>query len=255
MEERTYIVYKHTSPSGKVYIGITKQTANARWKNGLGYQSSPHFWSAIQKYGWSNFQHEVLIDGLCLDDACKQEKSFISIYKSTDPNFGYNQKTGGEVGSRLNEDARKKLSESCKRFYASHPEVAEKISNKNTGYRHTEEAKRKMSEAAKNRHYVLTDEWKQNIGAANKKRLLTDEFLYEETCRRCRENGAKVAKPIVQLSLDGSYIASFSNAHEAERITGVKNGNIARCCRGEAKTTGGYKWQYANGYNGGREIA
>ena len=26
MEERNYIVYKHTSPSNKVYIGITKQT-------------------------------------------------------------------------------------------------------------------------------------------------------------------------------------------------------------------------------------
>ena len=25
MEERNYIVYKHTSPSNKVYIGITKQ--------------------------------------------------------------------------------------------------------------------------------------------------------------------------------------------------------------------------------------
>lgn len=34
---RNWIVYKHTSPSGKVYIGITNQPANKRWKNGMGY--------------------------------------------------------------------------------------------------------------------------------------------------------------------------------------------------------------------------
>ena len=30
MEERNYIVYKHTSPSNKVYIGITKQTLKTK---------------------------------------------------------------------------------------------------------------------------------------------------------------------------------------------------------------------------------
>ena len=34
MEERNYIVYKHTSPSNKVYIGITKQKPYKRWKYG-----------------------------------------------------------------------------------------------------------------------------------------------------------------------------------------------------------------------------
>lgn len=47
---RNWIVYKHTSPSGKVYIGITNQPANKRWKNGMGYISSPYFFGAIVKY-------------------------------------------------------------------------------------------------------------------------------------------------------------------------------------------------------------
>ena len=255
MEERTYIVYKHTSPSGKVYIGITKQTANGRWKNGLGYKSSPHFWSAIQKYGWDNFEHEILFDRLCRADACAKEKELIAQFKSLDPSYGYNQKTGGELGSSLNEASLQKLSDSCKRFYAAHPEVVSRIAAKNKGYKHTDAAKAKMREAAKSRHYVLSDEWKRKIGNANKERILSGASLYEETCRRCRENGAKKARPVVQLNLDGAYIASFSNAPEAERITGIKNGNIARCCRGEIKTAGGYKWQYANEYNSGREIA
>ena len=32
-----YIVYMHTTPSGKRYIGITAQTVERRWQNGFGY--------------------------------------------------------------------------------------------------------------------------------------------------------------------------------------------------------------------------
>lgn len=255
MEDRTYSVYKHTSPSGKVYIGITKQSLTGRWKNGLGYKTSPHFWNAIQKYGWENFEHEILFEGLTSDEACKRERTTIAELRATDPQYGYNQKTGGDVGSKLNEDALKKLSGSCKRFYAEHPEVSKRISEKNTGYKHTDEAKRKMSEAAKRRHYVLTDEWKHRIGRANKERLEADEELYEETCSRCRENGKKRQKPVEQLSLSGEFIARFENAHEAERCTGVRNGNIGACCKDTKKTAGGYKWRYANEYNSSSEAA
>lgn len=30
----TYTVYKHTSPNGKVYIGITKLSVERRWQEG-----------------------------------------------------------------------------------------------------------------------------------------------------------------------------------------------------------------------------
>ena len=43
-------IYKHTSPSGKVYIGQTCQKPEHRWDNGKGYKSG-YFASAIKKYG------------------------------------------------------------------------------------------------------------------------------------------------------------------------------------------------------------
>ena len=50
-EERNYTVYKHTSPSGKIYIGMTCQKPKDRWgKDGNGYKGQP-FYNAIQKYG------------------------------------------------------------------------------------------------------------------------------------------------------------------------------------------------------------
>ena len=37
--ENNYIVYKHTAPNGKVYIGITKKAPNDRWASGFGYET------------------------------------------------------------------------------------------------------------------------------------------------------------------------------------------------------------------------
>ena len=55
----TYI-YKHTSPSGLNYIGITKQNPTHRWLNGDGYMSNPKFYCAILLWGWEAFTHEII---------------------------------------------------------------------------------------------------------------------------------------------------------------------------------------------------
>ena len=55
-----YTVYKHISPNGKQYVGITKQDVVKRWANGEGYKNCTYFYNAIQKYGWENFQHIIL---------------------------------------------------------------------------------------------------------------------------------------------------------------------------------------------------
>ena len=98
-DEKTYCVYKHTSPSGKVYIGITSQKPEYRWDNGNGYKGRTYFWNAIQKYGWENFEHEILYTGLSKQEAGEKEKELIQLYDSTDKNKGYNLSTGGEYGS------------------------------------------------------------------------------------------------------------------------------------------------------------
>ena len=80
-----YIVYKHTSPSNKVYIGITSQTPERRWrKDGKGYKTHIYFWNAIKKYGWNNFKHEVLFSGLTKEEAEQKEIELIAYYKSND---------------------------------------------------------------------------------------------------------------------------------------------------------------------------
>lgn len=91
-----YCVYKHTSPSGKMYIGITKQKPKYRWGRGSGYRTNEYFMRAIRKYGWDNFTHEVLLSGLSESEACKVEQELIAKYRTTDERYGYNHSTGGD---------------------------------------------------------------------------------------------------------------------------------------------------------------
>ena len=78
-----YTVYKHTSPSGKVYIGITSKNVKERWNYGQGYRNNEHFWRAIQKYGWKSIEHTILYENLTKSQACEKEKELIAFYKST----------------------------------------------------------------------------------------------------------------------------------------------------------------------------
>lgn len=75
----SWTVYAHIAPNGKMYVGITKKkNPNERWRDGKGYEYQPHFYNAIQKYGWDNFQHEIVASGLTCDEAGKMEQILIA---------------------------------------------------------------------------------------------------------------------------------------------------------------------------------
>ena len=109
IEERKYCVYMHTSPSGKVYIGITRTSPEKRWrKNGCGYKKQKYFWRAIQKYGWDNFEHEILHENLTKEEAEQIEINLIAYYKSDQRDYGYNVEHGGNSTGKISDETRKK---------------------------------------------------------------------------------------------------------------------------------------------------
>lgn len=139
-KDKKYIVYMHTSPSNKRYIGITCQKPEHRYgKNGNAYTRPTkkglitYFGKAILKYGWENFKHEILFEGLTLEEANNKEKELIAKYDLMNVEKGYNQAVGGNCHS-IGEEGRKNLSEAHK---------GQKSWNK--GIPMTEEAKRKAS--------------------------------------------------------------------------------------------------------------
>lgn len=245
MSDKKYLIYMHTNKiNGKKYIGQTSLDPDVRWKNGLGYAGSPHFYNAINKYGWDNFEHEIIKDSLSLNEANKLEKEFIKKYNTTDPNFGYNIMPGGKNSPMPDE-------------------VREKISKSKMGHEVTAEARKKISEnhadfSGKNnpRYGVhLSEETRAKISANNKSWMMKGIKRSEETKRKMRENHADFsganhpqARAVVQLDLDGNYIATFPTAKEAAKSICQRGPNITICCQNHHRTAGGYMWRYADEY-------
>ena len=76
----TYCVYIHTNKiNNKKYVGQTihGDNPNLRWKNGGGYRNQLYFYQAIQKYGWDNFEHEVVASNLTKEESDNFEKLLI----------------------------------------------------------------------------------------------------------------------------------------------------------------------------------
>ena len=124
---KTYTVYMHTNKiNGKVYIGKTCQEPKKRYgSNGACYKQCPHFYKAIKKYGWDNFEHEIVMSGLSANEASSMEQILIVLFDSRNPEKGYNISAGGdgmqsEDSKRLwkNEEYRRHISDANKQLWA-----------------------------------------------------------------------------------------------------------------------------------------
>lgn len=94
----SYSVYIHTNRiNGKRYVGVTTVKPERRWAKGEGYRDNSHFYAAIKKYGWDNFEHTV-IDVDSREKMFELEKYYIKLYDTTNQDKGYNQSAGGEGG-------------------------------------------------------------------------------------------------------------------------------------------------------------
>lgn len=91
-----YVLYEHRNKlNGKRYIGVTNNITKRWCGKGKHYDGCPYFWAAIQKYGWDNFEHKVLIYDLTREEASRLEKHFIERFRTRDKAFGYNLAEGG----------------------------------------------------------------------------------------------------------------------------------------------------------------
>ena len=58
--------------------------------------------------------------------------------------------------------------------------------------------------------------------------------------RQGKINGIKTSKKVLLVEKNITYFS----AKEAERKTGISQGNISACCNGRIKTAGGFTWRY-----------
>lgn len=203
---KKYTVYKHINKiNKKTYIGITCQVPIKRWNYGYGYKRNKLFFRAILKYGWDNFNHEIIKDNLSEKEAKQLEIEIIKKTKSNNKNYGYNITNGGEGTNG----------------YVPSIETINKLKGRtpwNKGKKTNEITKQKLSIAHKGKK--LTEEHKSKIG----------------------RYGKQNAKSIPVICIETQEY--FESMNLAAKKYGLELTNIAKVCRGERNTTGNMHWEY-----------
>lgn len=169
------IIYKITNKqTGNFYIGQSKYNNDSRWK---AHISQPHsrLDRSIQSYGKENFSYEVIDTANSFYDLNRKERSYIAELKPY-----YNDRDGGRYNYILSQppETRKKISESMKKARAENPEkfkvsaeTREKLRQYNLGKKHSEETRKKQSEAHKGKKpHDFTEETRRKMREAAKKR-------------------------------------------------------------------------------------
>lgn len=61
---------------------------------------------------------------------------------------------------------------------------------------------------------------------------------------RTQRQREKVSKPVIQLTMNGEEVGRYDSTVQAGKETGLNHHRIADCCRGDRKSTGGFRWAY-----------
>jgi len=263
LAENNYYVYVHTSPSGKKYVGVTRQSPERRWSHGFGYETNKYFFRAIKKYGWNNFKHEVLYSGLSRYDALHTEMRLIKEYDSFA--HGYNMSPGGEglPGSILPGSAREKsIQKRIHRVdqYSLNGEFICSYDSISDAHKITGVQASNISYCATGvRKYAGGYLWAYHDSSPN---LIDDIPDYYDTTHqndsaqaipladdfrsKCSYNiwNGKT-KQVFQYDLFGNKIAKWDSAQCAANELHLYPSCICSCLKGRLSSYRGYMWSYA----------
>ena len=163
-------------------------------------------WNDIQNSDWNkDWEHNVIGKFEDKQEALNIEEMFIWLFDSI--NEGYNTSAYSSHSCKHSEETKRKMSEA-------------KTGENNYWYgkHHSEESKQKMSESHIGKHFS------------------------EEHRRKISENNP--SKAVIQLSKDGKFIAEYPSIREASRQTGCNKSHICDCCKGNRKSASGFIWRY-----------
>lgn len=154
-------------------------------------------------------------------------------------------------GKHLSEGTKKKISESLSG--ENHPMYGKHISEEQRekrkgllsgekhpmyGKHHSEETKQKMSKSRKGKKF--SNEHKKKLSESAKNRTHPEEVKQKISNTKSRA--------IVQLNINGAYIATHISAKEASKQTGAHPDSIRKCCAKTQQTASGFCWMWADEY-------
>lgn len=283
MNKINYTVYAHINKTnGKIYVGITSKKPKIRWgKDGIGYRSCRYFYNAIKKYGWNNFDHEIIAEHLTEEEAKNFEKTLISKLELKNNQLGYNLTDGGDgtVGRVITDEIRKNLSMAQQGKHIG-------SDNQFYGKHHSEETKKHLSKMKKGK-YKGKDSWRSKKVICINTGVIFDTIIeaakYYDiqiasivlNCQGKMHCGGEFnGEKLIWSYYDDNYNKedyanftykrpgtisvicltngkTFQSSAEAERYYGISRSQILNCCKGRCKTTKGmkdgerYTWAFA----------
>lgn len=202
----------------KYYVGKTSRDSKERWgHNGCDYGRSV-FRNVINKYGWDNILHIVITTNLTNKEACNLEKKLIKHLSSNKSEYGYNRTEGGDGGN-------------CKEIYPVKQYTLDGL------YIATYNS---AAEAARFLGFDKTHITRccKHGGSSHGYMFSYEKETITKPFRRCNQ------QTVIQLTIDGKYVADYYSLNEAHLKSGLNTDNLLRCIKGRNKTAGGYKWKY-----------
>lgn len=232
-----YVVYRHTCPNSKVYIGITNCTPETRWQSGYGYKQNVTFFRDIVKYGWDNIKHEVLAEGLTREEALRMESDLIEAHQSMRPQYGHNH-SSTDVSAQCKPLAQYTTDGTLVRTFNSVTEAAQSVNTVPTT----------ISRACYHNHVSRGYLWKFLDDTSD---LVIPNDLSRRVHKPHNYTFIKSGTKVAQYSKDGFLICTYGSIAEASRVTNINEGSICSCCKGRkgekgrtVHTAGGYVWKY-----------
>lgn len=252
-----HYIYKHTNKiNGKCYIGQTKNI-KSRWRV-EGYKYCRKFYRAIIKYGWINFEHEILKE-CSSENVDYWESYYISFYDSI--KNGYNLESGGCVNKKVSEETKKLISEAGKGrvsyFRGKEPwnkglkmsdDYRQKLSNAHKGKKGKPcdiETRKKISQAQIGKK--ISDETRKKLSishkgkpSSNKGRTFNEEWRRNLSLAHLGKKPIATMKKICNITI-GEIFESITEAANKYKIS---RSHISTVCKGKRKTVGGFEWKY-----------
>ena len=219
----------------KVYVGkaidLSIRTKKHRPLLNRNIHHNPHLQASWNKYGEGNFEVIILEYIENSEDLTKKEKEWMQILNSKNPEYGYNiaDSENGMLGHKHSRATKEKMSKNHADFFGKNGPFY--------GKTHTEEARRKISEAGKGRKHTEEAKAKVSKSLLRNKRMLGKKLSLETKLKLSRalsgENGSNSklnelqVRIIKRLLEDGSWkhkeIAEIFNV-SLNTITSINNG-------------------------------
>lgn len=256
-----YVVYCHTSPSGKKYIGQTNNYEKRCREHQYKSNGCVAFAKAINRYGWDNFNHEILATGLTSQASNHFEEFYIKHFNSFGKS-GYNLLSGGNAPT-FSEESKQRMSESSKgenhpMFGKNHtPETIEKISSAQRGENHhnfggTLSPEHRAKISASNMGKKFTPSHRSKLSAANIGKILTPEHRDKISASLSGENSPNFGKfgkdhpgsKTYKITRPDGLIEIITGLKSYCRDNGLNQANMSNVASGRYKHHRGYRCEH-----------